>query len=212
MATQEQAFAPGTLNAAGEAVTAVAAVIRSSIVETGDDVATVATSLGVEPGWARGVLTGEVVEVGPLQLNRMCLARHSTPHDLFGATGPGATTMPATLDWESPPGSQRQLVDAAGYLAVEEMRRQVAVLGGRERFELAEALDQRHLQLGRWAEGLEVRGKRLARVVAPGGAHIVSPRMSSVCACCRRPRRQSRSSSSWSTPATTSTPCPAGSG
>lgn len=78
--------------------------------------------------------------------------------------------MPATLDWESPPGSQRQLVDAAGYLSVEEMRRQVAVLGGRERFELAEALDQRHLQLGRWAEGLEVRGKRLARVVAPGGA------------------------------------------
>jgi DNA-binding Xre family transcriptional regulator len=65
-------------------VAAVAACIRELVVHSGDDVATVATVLGVEPAWAEGLLTGEVAEVDFLKVQRICLALESRPSDLFG--------------------------------------------------------------------------------------------------------------------------------
>ncbi len=70
---------PGATADEAVSVAAVATVIRSVIVETGDDVATVATGVGVDPGWARGVLTGQVTDVDPLQVHRMCQALEATP-------------------------------------------------------------------------------------------------------------------------------------
>ena len=62
-----------------------AAQLRALIIETGDDVATVAHGLGVDPGWARGVLTGEITEVAVPDVQRLCEGLHCSPYDLFGA-------------------------------------------------------------------------------------------------------------------------------
>jgi DNA-binding Xre family transcriptional regulator len=65
-------------------VAAVAACIRDMVDHSGDDVATVASHLGVEPAWAEGLLTGEVAEVDFLKVQRICLALELRPSDLFG--------------------------------------------------------------------------------------------------------------------------------
>ena len=62
-----------------------AAQLRALIIETGDDVATVAHGLGVDPGWARGVLTGEITDLAVPDVQRLCEGLHCSPYDLFGA-------------------------------------------------------------------------------------------------------------------------------
>lgn len=62
--------------------------IRALQLDTGDDVATVATGIGVEPGWAAAVVDGEVAEVDLDHIQRVCEAfHHCTPYDLWGVKG-----------------------------------------------------------------------------------------------------------------------------
>lgn len=62
-----------------------AAQLRALVIDTGDDVGTVAKGIGVEPEWARGVLIGEITEVDLDHVQRLCEGLHCTPYDLFGA-------------------------------------------------------------------------------------------------------------------------------
>jgi hypothetical protein len=166
VASRELKLAGSSPTAAVEGVVAPAAVatfLRNRIVESGDDVATVATEVGVEAEWASAILTGEVDEVDPLQVQRMCRALDNTPNRLFGATGPVAELLPVSLNWA--PSTSRQLVDVAGWLPAEELRAHVALLDGSDRSELFEALDQRHRALCRWSYALDVREERLERMV-----------------------------------------------
>jgi hypothetical protein len=151
----------------------VATFLRNRIVESGDDVATVATDVGVEAEWASAILTGEVDEVDPLQVQRMCRALDSTPNRLFGATGPVAQLLPVSLNWA--PSPARQLVDVAGWLPAEELRARVALLDGSDRKELLEALDQRHRALCRWSYALDVREQRLERMLGTEQAVVPAP-------------------------------------
>ncbi|MEW6155567.1 MAG: hypothetical protein AB1673_16515 [Actinomycetota bacterium] len=64
---------------------AAAVQLHALIVDTGDDVATVARGLGVEPEWAAGVLSGEVESVDIVHVQALCEGLHCTPYDLFGA-------------------------------------------------------------------------------------------------------------------------------
>lgn len=94
---------------------AVAACIRGLVDHSGDDVTTVATTLGVEPAWAERLLTGEVIEVDPVKVQRMCLALDSTQAALFGV-GPDITSE----ELESPlPRSQADLRLPAAPLVAE---------------------------------------------------------------------------------------------
>ena len=63
----------------------VAAQLRNLIIDTGDDVATVARGVGVEPEWARAVLSGAMDEVDIPHVQQLCEGLHCTPYDLFGA-------------------------------------------------------------------------------------------------------------------------------
>ena len=63
----------------------VAAQLRNLIIDTGDDVATVARGVGVEPEWARAVLTGQIDEVDIPHAQQLCEGLHCSPYDLFGA-------------------------------------------------------------------------------------------------------------------------------
>lgn len=63
----------------------VATRIRNILLDTGDDPATVAQGLDVEPNWAVGVLTGEITDVDIDHVQRLCESLHCTPFDLFGA-------------------------------------------------------------------------------------------------------------------------------
>lgn len=62
----------------------VARQIRTLILDTGDDVATVARGIGVEAEWAAGVLVGEVAEVDLDHIQRVCEGLHASPYDLWG--------------------------------------------------------------------------------------------------------------------------------
>lgn len=63
----------------------VATRIREILLDTGDDPATVAQGLDVEPDWAVGVLTGEITDIDIDHVQRLCESLHCTPFDLFGA-------------------------------------------------------------------------------------------------------------------------------
>ncbi len=65
----------------------VARQIRTLILDTGDDVATVARGIGVEAEWAAGVLVGEVGEVDLDHIQRVCEGLHCSPYDLRGLKG-----------------------------------------------------------------------------------------------------------------------------
>lgn len=65
----------------------VADQIRDLIIETGDDVATVAKGIGVEPEWAAGVLVGDILEIDLDHIQRLCAGLHCTPYDLWGLVG-----------------------------------------------------------------------------------------------------------------------------
>lgn len=91
-------------------VAAVAACIRELVDHSGDDVATVATVLGVEPAWAEGLFTGEVAKVDLVQRNRMCGALESAPDELFGV----ATDISSRELVVPPPGADADLRLPAG--------------------------------------------------------------------------------------------------
>ena len=61
--------------------------IRQLIIETGDDLATVARGIGLEPEWAAGVLVGEITEVDLDHIHRVCTGLHCSPYDLWGVDG-----------------------------------------------------------------------------------------------------------------------------
>ncbi len=65
----------------------VARQIRALILETGDDVATVARGIGVEAEWAAGVLVGDIGEVDLDHIQRVCEGLHCSPYDLWGVNG-----------------------------------------------------------------------------------------------------------------------------
>jgi hypothetical protein len=156
------------------ALARVAACIRSLVVETGDDVATVAAALDVDPDWARGVLTGEVTEVDPEQMQRMVSALESAPEELFVVSdlsacsramlaAPRAPVPDRTAPTAIP--AVHHLVDAAGVVLPSELRDCVAALEREERYQLVDALDQRHRALCRWSAELARREDRLARTL-----------------------------------------------
>jgi hypothetical protein len=153
------------------ALAGVRACIRSLVVETGDDVATVAATLDLDPEWARGVLAGEVTELDPDQTGRMAAGLESSPEELFVVSDLGAYAN-AMLDAARAPAPDtapagrpavHHLVDAAGAVPAAELRAFVACLEREERLGLVDALEQRHGALCRWSADLDHREERLAR-------------------------------------------------
>lgn len=65
--------------------TAVAIQLRDLMVDTGDDLPTVARGIGLDPDWAQAVLDGDVVEVDVAHVQQLCEGLQCTPYDLFGA-------------------------------------------------------------------------------------------------------------------------------
>lgn len=63
----------------------VAERIRSILVDTGDDIGTVARGLDVEPTWALDVITGKLANVDIDHVQRLCESLHCSPYDLLGA-------------------------------------------------------------------------------------------------------------------------------
>ncbi len=182
------------------ALAGVRACIRSLVVETGDDVATVAATLDLDPEWARGVLTGEVRQVDPEQMRRMAEALEAGPEELFVVTDLGADAA-AMLDMSASfvlagagpvtTPAVHHLVDAGSVVHPADLRRCVAGLERHQRLQLAHALDQRHRALCRWSAGLDrheallakaqpepglygelARGPEVRLSAAPAAAHI----------------------------------------
>ena len=156
------------------------ACIRSLVVETGDDVATVAATLDLDPDWARGVLTGEVRQVDAEQMRRMAEALEAGPEELFVVTDLGADAA-AMLDVQASPElagagpvatpAVHHLVDAGSVVHPADLRRCVAGLHRQDRLQLAQALDQRHLALCRWSAGLDRNEARLAKAQPEAGLY-----------------------------------------
>jgi hypothetical protein len=149
------------------------------VVETGDDVATVAAALDIDPQWARGVLTGEVTEVDPEQMQRMASALESAPEELFVVSDLSACSR-AMLAARAPVPDRtaptaipavHHLVDAAGVVLPAELRDCVAALEREERYQLVGALDQRHSALCGWSAELARHENRLARTPPEPSPH-----------------------------------------
>lgn len=66
---------------------AVAAELVALVAETGDDVDTVATNLGLAPAWARDVVAGRVDVVDAADARRLCDALDLDPGAAFGPAG-----------------------------------------------------------------------------------------------------------------------------
>ena len=166
---------------------AVAACLAQLVVESGDDIATVGAAVGVDPAWARGVLTGEVAQVEVAHVQAMCAALEATPEELFGPCaeslhlGPRPMTA-AELAPPAPITAAQELVDVAGFLATEDLLAEVRAMGGNDLAKFARALATRHSQLECWADDLAVREEPAAvplqRTVAGptgAGADVVLP-------------------------------------
>jgi hypothetical protein len=171
------------------ALAEVRACIRSLVVETGDDVATVAASLDLDPEWARGVLTGEVTELDRHQTGRMVAVLESSPEELFVVSDLGAY-WEAMLDAarapapDIAPGARpgvHHLVDAAGAVPAAELRAFVACLERDDRLGLVDALEQRHSALCRWSADLDRRQERLATAVPEPSVYAALRRGAQVC-------------------------------
>ncbi len=63
---------------------AVAIELRHLMIDTGEDLPSVARGIGLDPDWARGVLTGDVVDVDVVHVQQVCEGLQCTPYDLFG--------------------------------------------------------------------------------------------------------------------------------
>jgi hypothetical protein len=171
------------------ALAGVRACIRSLVVETGDDVATVAASLDLDPEWARGVLTGEVTELDGDQTARMAAVLESSPEELFVVSDLGAYSQamldaararaPGTAPLGRP--AVQHLVDAAGAVPAAELRAFVACLEQEERLGLVDALEQRHGALRRWSADLDRREERLARAGPEPSVYAALRRGAQVC-------------------------------
>jgi hypothetical protein len=162
------------------ALAGVRACIRSLVVETGDDVATVAATLDLDPEWARGVLAGEVTELDRDQTGRMAAVLESSPEELFVVSDLGAYAN-AMLDAARAPAPVHHLVDAAGVVAAGELRAFVACLERDERLGLVDALRQRHGALCRWSADLDRREERLARAGPEPSVYAALRRGAQVC-------------------------------
>jgi hypothetical protein len=171
------------------ALAGLRACIRSLVVETGDDVATVAASLDLDPEWARGVLAGEVTELDGDQTDRMAAVLESSPEELFVVSDLGAYAN-AMLDAarapapDTAPGARpavHHLVDAAGAVPAAELRAFVACLERDERLQLVDALEQRHGALCRWSADLDRHGERLARAGPEPSVYAALRRGAQVC-------------------------------
>lgn len=173
LATRESELGLGSPRPAIEgsvALSAVRACIRSLVVETGDDVASVASTLDLDPEWARSVLIGEVTELDPEHMHRMCAVLESTPEELFVVTDLSAYS-PAMLDASPAPVPDStapkatpavdHLVDAASTVHPCELRDCVASLTRQERIQLVDALHGRHRALCRWSADLARHEHRL---------------------------------------------------
>ena len=62
----------------------LATELRHLMIDTGDDLPTVARGIGLDPEWARAVLDGVIVEVDVAHVQQVCEGLHCTPYDLFG--------------------------------------------------------------------------------------------------------------------------------
>lgn len=60
--------------------------ILNLMVETGDELVTVARGIGVEAEWAAGVVSGAITDIDLDHVQRLCEGLHCTPYDLFGAS------------------------------------------------------------------------------------------------------------------------------
>jgi len=58
--------------------------IRGVMIDTGDDVATVARGLGLDPDWTTKLLAGEVETVDLDHVAQVCEGLHTTPYALWG--------------------------------------------------------------------------------------------------------------------------------
>jgi hypothetical protein len=171
------------------ALAGVRACIRSLVVETGDDVATVAASLDLDPEWARGVLAGEVTELDRDQTERMAAVLDSSPEELFVVSELGAYAN-AMLDAARAPAPDtapaarpavHHLVDAAGAVPAAELHAFVACFEREERLGLVDTLQQRHGALCRWSADLDRREERLARAGPEPSVYAALRRGGEVC-------------------------------
>lgn len=153
---------------------AVAACLAAFVVESGDDIATVANGLGVDPAWARGVLTGDVTHVDLTHVEAMCTALECSPEELLGPAGAGLQfgckqLAAAELAPPSPTTAAQELVDAAGFLRADELLVEVNAMEPDALADFVRALATRHSQLECWADDLAERetaaSLRLARQV-----------------------------------------------
>ncbi len=59
--------------------------IEVLLVQTQDDLPTVARGINVEPEWAKGVMDGSITEVDLDHVQRLCEGLHTTPYDFWDA-------------------------------------------------------------------------------------------------------------------------------
>lgn len=162
----------GPPDAVGIPPAAVATCLASHIASTGGDVATVGMALGVEPEWARGVLTGAVPVIDAAHVQAMCVALGSSPEELFGPPGErldGAPAITTALDIASLAETfpARHLLDSAGFLRADEMLADVTAMDPDQLGDLVRALATRHSQLAAWAEDVAVRQERATALLQP---------------------------------------------
>jgi hypothetical protein len=133
-------------------VAVVAECLRGLVIETGDDIATVAAAVGVEADWARGILTGSVTEVDPAHIARMCQALATTPQELLGvdAPAPAIASGPERHRTRPAPGPEATATRGEGSSpALGELVRRLPELDRPALVGLAAALGRHHTELSR---------------------------------------------------------------
>lgn len=66
---------------------AAAAQIAILVVDTGDDLDTVAAGLGMPPEWVHGVVEGRIDSLDVTEARRLCRGLGLTPTEVFGPAG-----------------------------------------------------------------------------------------------------------------------------
>ena len=184
VAAQEQALATQGATGAPDPVVpaaAVAACLAAFVVESGDDIATVANGLGVDPAWARGVLTGDVSHVDLTHVEAMCTVLECSPEELLGPAGVGLQFGPsqmaaAELAPPAPTTAAQELVDAAGFLRADELLVEVDAMEPDALADFVRALATRHSQLECWSDDLAEREAAASlRLQGPGPEELELP-------------------------------------
>ncbi len=65
-----------------------AAQLANFMVDTGDDVATVARGLGMDAGWVERALRGEIDRIGATEAAQLCRGLDLSVEEVFGPTAP----------------------------------------------------------------------------------------------------------------------------